>query len=78
MPSVINTYFDVYFPRAASVGAELRRVAPHQFPSGLHWMTQAYLVSLYLDCPPGLGLHCPNASAIQALEAAVAAGDITW
>lgn len=33
-------------------------------------------VSLFLDCPEGMGLHCPNASAIAQFEAAVKAGDI--
>lgn len=39
---------------------------------------QSWLVSLYLDCPPGLGLHCPTATAIAAFEDAVRRGDIYW
>lgn len=31
----------------------------------LKFTTQSYLVSLYLDCPPGMGLHCPDAQAID-------------
>ena len=38
----------------------------------------SYLVSLYLECPPGIGLHCPAADAVQKFEAAVKYGDITW
>ena len=35
-------------------------------------------VSLFLDCPPNTGLHCPNASAMASFEAAVRRGDIYW
>ena len=73
--NVINLYFDQYFPRAAQVGAELRA---RDGDERLRWMTQTYLVSLFLDCPTGLGLHCPNATAVATFEAAVRAGDIVW
>ena len=26
----------------------------------MKFTTQAWLISLFYDCPPGLGLHCPN------------------
>lgn len=39
---------------------------------------QAYLVSLFLDCPLGMRLHCPNAKARAKVEAAIRAGTITW
>ena len=41
-------------------------------------MTHTYLVTLFLDCPSGLGLHCPDADAVATFKSAVAAGDITW
>jgi hypothetical protein len=41
-------------------------------------MTHSWLVSMYLDCPPGLGFHCPNASAVSAFASAVKRGDIYW
>eukprot|EP00035_Acanthoeca_spectabilis_P013778 m.258592 g.258592 ORF g.258592 m.258592 type:complete len:67 (+) comp15970_c0_seq5:2214-2414(+) len=41
-------------------------------------MFQSWVVSMYLDCPTGMGFHCPNSSEIAAFEAAIAAGDITW
>eukprot|EP00966_Prymnesium_polylepis_P294512 6800938-Prymnesium_polylepis.1 len=41
-------------------------------------MTQSYLVSLFIDCPLGMGLHCPNASRLATFEGAVRAGHITW
>jgi hypothetical protein len=73
--NVINLYFDTYFPRAIKVGEELRKRGGEE---RLKWMTQTYLVSLFLDCPAGLGLHCPSADAITQFKEAVAAGDITW
>eukprot|EP00911_Craspedida_sp_UC1_P002094 UC1_evm7s1611 len=83
---ILNEYFDSYFPRAAQVGAQLRAAVPAAGGGGgdggdqkrLRWMTQSYIVSLYLDCPLGYGLHCPNSSAVATFEAAVRAGDITW
>lgn len=71
---VINTYFDEFFPRAIAVGAELRA----RVDTPLGWMTQSYLVDIYLNCPTDLGLHCPNASSIAAFETAVRFGDIRW
>jgi hypothetical protein len=41
-------------------------------------MTQSYVVSLYLDCPVRVGLHCPSAAAVEAFRAAVRRGDIWW
>ena len=73
-PSVVAEYFSSYFPRAAAVGAALRAARNES----LQWMTQSWLVNLFLDCPAGLGLRCPNATQIAAVEAAIAAGDITW
>ena len=73
--NVINKYFDLYFPRAAGVGAQLRSLGG---PERLKWMTQSYLISLFLDCPPGIGLHCPAPDAVSNFTAAVAAGDIVW
>lgn len=70
---VINLYFDMYFPRAAKIGSECANTS-HQ----LRWMTQGWLVNLYLSCPPGLGLHCPSKEALTLFKTAVASGWITW
>ena len=32
----------------------------------LNFMFQSWVVNMYLDCPTGLGLHCPNATQIGA------------
>eukprot|EP01062_Namystynia_karyoxenos_P066629 TRINITY_DN60538_c0_g1_i1.p1 TRINITY_DN60538_c0_g1~~TRINITY_DN60538_c0_g1_i1.p1 ORF type:complete len:822 (+),score=209.81 TRINITY_DN60538_c0_g1_i1:75-2468(+) len=72
---VLNEYFATYIPRAVSVGAALRAEGGD---ARLSWLTQSYIVSLYLDCPPGLGLKCPTADEVAKFKTAVAAGDITW
>lgn len=53
---------------------------PGGWPAGwrLRFTMQAWYLSLYLDCPPGLGLNCPSDDDKAALRAAIAAGDITW
>ena len=76
--NVVNEYFDKYFPRAAAVGAALRSNKSAAAVDGLKWMTFAYLVSLYFDCPTGMGLHCPTAEARARVHAAIQAGDIVW
>lgn len=68
---VINQAFDEHFPRAAGVGAALRARGG---PERLRWMTHTYLVSLFLDCPPKMGLHCPNKTAIANFTTAVTEG----
>lgn len=45
----------------------------------LHFMAQSWIVSLYLDCPPGIpGLMCPTAAARANFTDAVRRGYITW
>jgi hypothetical protein len=41
-------------------------------------MTQSYLVSMYLNCPPNAGIHCPNASQLADFHEAVQNKWITW
>ena len=76
-PTVIRQYFDEFFPRAARVGAELHA----KNGTSLKWMAQSWLLNLFLDCPASikeLGLTCPDAGAVKAIEAAIEAGHITW
>ena len=42
------------------------------------WTTQAYLVSLYLSCPSGMGLHCPEEADRDRLRKAVRRGDVGY
>ena len=71
---VVNEYFTTYFPRAARVGADLRKATGQP----LKWMTFSYMVALYMDCPPGYGLECPSPAAVANFTAAVKARDIVW
>jgi len=71
---VVNMYFDTYFPRAATVGDAFLKATGNP----LKWMTFSYLVSLYTDCPPNMGLHCPNSSQLAQFASAVKARHIVW
>lgn len=73
--SVINCYFHEYFPRAIATAAEMRRRGGEM---RYRYMAQSFLVSLFLECPPNLGLICPDALAVASFDAAVRAGDIHW
>lgn len=42
------------------------------------YTTQPYILSLYLDCHPGMGLHCPGEAAVAAVRAAIKRGAISW
>ena len=46
--NVINKYFDVYFPRAANLSAQLRQQG---YRERLVYTTHSWLVDLYTDCP---------------------------
>jgi len=71
---VLNHYFDSYFPLAAKTGATLMK----ETGMPLRWMTFSYIVSLYMDCPAGYALHCPNATAKATFVEAVKAQHIVW
>jgi hypothetical protein len=77
---IINTYFDVYFERAATVGNALRgpKYANRTGAGPLRWMTFSWLLSLYFDCPLGLGIHCPSDAEKKVISDAIQAGDIVW
>ncbi len=76
--NIVNRYFDTYFAGAIATAAQLRKQFPQPDGPRYSFMTHAWLVSMYLDCPPGLGFHCPNATAASAFKAAVLRGDIYW
>ena len=78
---IVNRYFDKHIPYAAYIGNAMRDPkagATLYANKKINFMFQSWIVSMYLNCPPDLGLHCPSASAVAAFEGAVAAGDITW
>lgn len=42
------------------------------------YTTHAWLLSLFFDCPTGIGLECPDEAAVAVLDAAIRRGDVTW
>jgi hypothetical protein len=75
---VVNQYFKVYFPRAIQIANELANSRFVTKEHGLVYTTHAYLVSLYLDCPVGMGYYCPNKGEISEFKKAVQNGYIRW
>lgn len=76
---IINRYFDHHIPTAITLGRQFRN-APEadRFTDKLGFMFQSWVVSFYLECPPGLGLHCPTPSQKADFVDAIKSGDITW
>eukprot|EP01084_Bolivina_argentea_P261268 441446_1 len=71
--TVVNEYFDEYFPTAIEAA---QQSLSHNLT--YKYMTHSYLVSLYLDCPPNMNLHCPNQTSINNFLLAVNKGYIWW
>lgn len=71
--AVVNKYFDWYLPTAVRLG---RLLASR--PERHVYTTHSYLISLYLSCPPAMGLHCPSLERQAELREAISAGDVTW
>ena len=73
--NILNEYFLLYFPEAISVANELRAQGGVE---RLVFTTHPYLVYLYTNCIPQLGLACPNQTQLDAFYKAVDIGDIVW
>jgi hypothetical protein len=73
--NIINRWFDQFFPLAWELGQNLTALGG---PWGLKFMAQSWLVSMYLDCPPNAGIHCPSPGAVANFTAAVARGYVSW
>ena len=74
--NIINEWFHVFFPRALALG---RALDARGGPERLKFMAQSYVVSLFLDCPPGfVGLVCPSPEELNNFTQAVEAGYIYW
>lgn len=83
---VINEYFNEYFPRAVATAAAMRQSGSDAYI----WMTQAWLLDLFFDCPNAgildwrAGsdaaplLQCPNSTTLATVKAAVQRGDIVF
>jgi hypothetical protein len=76
---IINRWFTQHFPRCYAIGLELDAMGGAPGKPQLKFMTQSWLVSLYLDCPVGVpGLQCPSPAAVANFTDAVKRGYITW
>ncbi|XP_065831101.1 uncharacterized protein [Oscarella lobularis] len=73
--NVVNRYFDHYFHDSIATSQALRSRGGEE---QLVFLTHSYLVYLYLDCPPNMGLHCPSKDNITMFIDAVNRGDISW
>lgn len=73
--NIVALWFEQHFPRAYTIGMQLKALggAPQ-----MKFMTQSWLVSLYLNCPSGMGLPCPNATMLAQFNESVANGFLTW
>jgi hypothetical protein len=74
--NILNRYFQVYFPRAIQVAAELRA---HGGPERLIYTTHGWLAHLYVHCPAnltlsGIVLACPAPDAVFVAEDTSAVG----
>ena len=73
--NIVNRYFDHFFHEAILIAKTLRIFGGKE---RLVFTTHSYLVSLYMDCPPNMGIHCPTEEAKSKFKDAVSRGDITW
>jgi len=73
--NMLNKYYDRFFPRAL---ADFKGLHNTSNGEGLKWMTQSWIISLYLNCPPNLGLHCPNAENKAMVLDLIKEGVIRW
>ena len=74
---IVNRYFDSHFPSVIRVDAELRRNENYT-DTKLNFMFQSWMIDLYLDCPVGMGLHCPNETQVQDFEDAIRNNVVSW
>ena len=73
--NIVNEYFDTYFPAVSETVEQMHQAG---LSETLIFTTHPFLVWLYLNCYPELGLHCPSSQALQNFTAAVESGHITW
>ena len=73
--NIVNRYFDHFFADAISTADELIKTGHKE---RLVFTTHAYLVYLYVNCPPNMGIHCPNESSLASFLKAISDGVIVW
>jgi hypothetical protein len=58
--------------------APLPSPPPSPAPCPCRYLSHSWLLDLFLDCPPGLGVTCPNTTEVAAVSQAIQQGAITW
>lgn len=76
--NIVNEYFDKYIPNAVKYGDAFVANYTNSTYNGYTWMTQSWLISLYFDCPPGMGLNCPSQSTQNYIQSGIEKGYIFW
>ncbi|WIA20109.1 hypothetical protein OEZ85_005961 [Tetradesmus obliquus] len=75
---VINLYFHTHYPAAIKLAKQLQAAPDNTHGDRFRYLTHSWLISLFFDCPPGLGVKCPNATHVADVQAAIEEGVITW
>ncbi|CAF1390463.1 unnamed protein product [Adineta steineri] len=78
--NILNIYFHQYFPRAAILAEQIRRISPYDT---FVYTTHPWLLSMFFDCPSnlvlaGIQLKCPSKDELELIERAIRTGAITW
>ena len=78
--NILNVYFHQYFPRAAILAEQIRRLS---LDDSFVYTTHPWLLSMFFDCPPnfvlaGIQLKCPSDDELALVERAIRTGAITW
>eukprot|EP01084_Bolivina_argentea_P044393 81692_1 len=71
--NVLNEYFDSYFPEIGEITTKL-----NQQNISFKFMEHAWIISLYMNCPPHASLHCPSDTQRQTFINLVNKKVITW
>jgi len=72
---IANLWFHTHYPRALKIGKELDALGGNP---RMRFMTQSYLVSLFLNCPPTVGIDCPTEQEVADFKESVSKGYLTW
>ena len=72
---IVNLWFSKHLPLAAKVGGEL---ANRNSSARLQFTAPAWIVSLFLQCPPLLPIACPDSATRQLVLDGIRKGYITW
>ncbi|CAF2639840.1 unnamed protein product [Rotaria sp. Silwood2] len=78
--NILNIYFHQYFPRAAILAEQIRRISPDD---SFVYTTHPWLLSMFFNCPSnlilaGIKLQCPSNDELDLIERAIRTGAITW